>query len=349
MNTFYSFVVLMFLTAGVLALEPVNKDLSNEGRVLLNYLESIYGKKCLAGQNKFEHTKKAFEASGKWPALASVDLCGWSKVKWDNTYKRNLQNAIDRSKRWWLEDGGIVSLEWHWADPMGTGGDFKNTQPKGEDRPDVGRMVIPGTPEFNAAMEDMKKHADYLEQLRDANVPVLWRPLHEIEGGWFWWTDVETPENTAKLWLMMFDYFVKERKLNNLIWVYSAALKAGTRDKDVAAIEYRRRFYPGSEYVDIAGIDIYVNSWFGWVDYRQDAYQKAYDIMSAVAPGKMLALCECQGIPDPVIMQESGPRWLYCLPWYVGDKENWNPPEWVKKVYQHDFLLTRDELPDFKK
>ena len=44
-------------------------------------------------------------------------------------------------------------------------------------------------------------------------------------------------------------------------------------------------------------------------------------------------------------MQQEGPRWLYCLPWYVGD-EKWNPPAWVGKVYPHDVLITLDELPD---
>jgi len=54
-------------------------------------------------------------------------------------------------------------------------------------------------------MDDLRQHADYLGQFAKARVPVLWRPLHEIEGGWFWWSDTKTPENTAKLWRMMFD------------------------------------------------------------------------------------------------------------------------------------------------
>ncbi len=328
--------------------DPANPDLIPEARAVLKYLESIYGKKCLVGQNKFDHAEKAFQASGKYPALVSVDLSGWSKTRWDDVYKRNLQKAIDRAKSWWIEKRGLVSIEWHWANPMQTGGDFKHTQPKKEERPDVGKMVTPGTPEHAAAMAEMKKHADYLEQLLQARVPVLWRPLHEIEGGWFWWTDVQNPENTAKLWRMMFDYFVKERKLHHLIWVYSSALKAGDMQKDVVCIDYRRRFYPGDAYVDIAGIDIYVNSWFGWGDYRKEAYSKAWDIMHQLAPVKMHALCECQGIPDPEIMVKNGPRWLYCLAWYVGDKPEWNPPDWVKRIYPHEFLVTLDELPRLK-
>jgi len=53
----------------------------------------------------------------------------------------------------------------------------------------MAKFITPGTPEHTAAMTDLKRTADYLDQLNKAHVPVLWRPLHEIDGGWFWWTD----------------------------------------------------------------------------------------------------------------------------------------------------------------
>ena len=142
---------------------------------------------------------------------------------------------------------------------MTTAGTFEATRPKFAPI-DVGQIVTPGTKEHEAAMEDLRRHAGYLEQFQKARVPVLWRPLHEIEGGWFWWSDTKTSENTAKLWRMMYDYLVHHRKLHNLIWVYSAALKAGDHGKDVETIDYRKRFYPGEKYVDISGTDIYRNS-----------------------------------------------------------------------------------------
>ena len=327
--------------------EPVNPELIPEGRAILDYFESIYREKCLIGQNKYDHAEKAHEITGKYPALVSADLSGWSEQRWDERYRRTLQSAVDRAKDWYREKGGIVSFEWHWANPLSEAGTFQATRPKFMPI-DVGNVVTAGTDEHATAMEDMRKHADYLEQLRDARVPVLWRPLHEIEGGWFWWSDTETPENTAALWRMMFDYLVKERELDNLIWVYSSALKAGDHGKDVEAIEYRKRFYPGDAYVDIAGIDIYVNSWFGWPDFRESAYPKAWEIIDRIAPDKMHALCECQGIPNPDMMAEDGPVWLYALPWYVGDNQKWNPPDWVEQVYPHDILLTLDELPEWE-
>lgn len=326
------------------AAEPCDPDLIPEARAVLAYLESIYGKKTLVGQDKFGEAEEALAASGRSPAIVSVDLSGWHEERWSPQYRRTIQNAVDRSRAWWVERGGIVSFAWHWANPLGDEGTFRATRPKFLPI-DVGEVVTPGTEAHRRAMEDLRWHADYLEQLAVARVPVLWRPLHEIEGGWFWWSDAEHPEHTAELWRMVYRYLVEERGLHNLIWVYSSALKAGDRGKDVEAIDYRRRFYPGDEYVDIAGIDIYINSWFGWPDYRESAYRKAFDIIHRIAPTKMHALCECQGLPAPELLGEGGPRWLYCLPWYVGDKPTWNPPEWVEKVYPHGAYITLDELP----
>ena len=73
----------------------------------------------------------------------------------------------------------------------------------------------------------------------------------------------------------MYDHFTQVRKLNNLVWVYSAGV--GKQD-----VEYRKRFYPGAAYVDISGIDIY------GVDFKtaDPKYGDYYRAMSQVSPGK---------------------------------------------------------------
>ena len=252
---------------------------------------------------------------------------------------------MDQAKAW-AAKGGIVSIQFHWKHPLkedGTSwvGAHGNKPPSGPF--DMGKAITPGTAEHKAFMDDLDRHADYLKQLADARIPVLWRPFHEIDGGWFWWTDRENPEAVAATWRMTFDHLVKKRKLHNLIWVYNAALKTAQPGKDVELIDYRKRFYPGAAYVDIAGIDIYANSYFGWAAPQEDAYQKAFDIMTRVAPGKMLAMSECGAIPNPDMMAGNRPTWLYCLPWWADNKNN--PADWVKTTYGHDFVLTLDELP----
>lgn len=42
--------------------------------------------------------------------------------------------------------------------------------------------------------------------------------------------------------------------------------------------------------------------------------------------------------------------WLYFCPWYdwwILSEQN-NPPEWVKEMYQSDYCITLDELPDLR-
>jgi mannan endo-1,4-beta-mannosidase len=330
------------------AIEPVDRDLIPEGRAVLNYLESMYGQKTLAGISGTKNAEAVKQEAGKAPAIITIDLSGWNSPTWGKTYTPVVQGYIDSVKECW-DQGYIVSMQFHWKHPLkpdGTAwvGKHGKNPPSGPF--DMAAATRPDTPERKAFMDDLARHADYLQQLADARVPVLWRPFHEIDGGWFWWTDRERPEHTAEMWRVMFNYLVNERKLHNLIWVYSAALHPSGKGKEVTQIEYRKRFYPGDAYVDISGIDIYPNSYYGWGKPQEDTYQAAFDIMTEVTPGKMLALCEGEAIPNPARMATEGPKWLYCLSWWGPGQAH--PAEWIRKTYHHEFVITRDELPDWK-
>jgi mannan endo-1,4-beta-mannosidase len=339
-------VVCFMWPAWVDAIEPANPNLMPEARELLNYLASIEGKGTLAGISGWKNAEAVKGVCGKYPAVLALDLSGWNSPPWGKSYTKVVQNTIDRAKAWHRE-GGIVAMQLHWIHPSNPNGSAwrgKHGRKEASEPFDFAAALTPNTSTHQEVMRDLKGHADFLQQLADARVPVLWRPYHEIDGGWFWWTDAEHPENTAALWRMMFDYFVKERKLNNLVWIYNAGLKP-PKGRDVMQIEVRRRFYPGDAYVDISGIDIYPSSYYGWDDYREDSYGKAYDIMKKVSPNKILALAEGAGIPNPDLMKNQGPAWVYCLAWWgPGDK---HPEEWVKATFNHEFIITRDELPNF--
>jgi mannan endo-1,4-beta-mannosidase len=215
------------------AAEPVDPDLIPEARKVLEYLESVQGKKILTGISGSQDAQPeaVLHMTGREPAIAGGDVAGFHR-KWDQTYRQVMQGTVDRSIRWWREKGGIVALQYHWMKPGDPEGSAWVDRPRGSGRLDLAKAITPGTEEHRAVIEDLKVTADYLQQLADARVPVLWRPLHEIDGGWFWWTDPQTPENTAALWRLMFDYFVRERKLHNLIWVYNAAHVSHTRKPD---------------------------------------------------------------------------------------------------------------------
>jgi mannan endo-1,4-beta-mannosidase len=311
----FAFALWLAFSPACRSLEPVNPNLSPSAQRVLDYLESQYGRKMLSGYNVYVHTPDDYGQTGKHAAI-------WGR---DIQWLGEPDEIIEHAKK----TGMILTLHWHWFFNDDSAWTAKRNTPV-----DVGAMVTPGTVEHEQVRKELAAAADTLQVFEDAGIPVLWRPLHEIDGGWFWWTDKEQPENTAQLWRMMFDYFTRERGLNNLIWVYSA----GVGKKSV---EYRQRFYPGPEYVDISGIDIY------GVDYRRDTepYWDYYRTMEQVSPGKMLACGECDAIPDPDKF-ESGdlPRWLYALPWWGAPSPN-RSVEWARLTMRHDAVLTLDEIP----
>jgi mannan endo-1,4-beta-mannosidase len=328
--------------------EPADPALIPEARGVLDYLESLQGKKILTGISGCQDSqpRAVLHMTGREPAISGDDVSGFHR-KWDETYRKVLQGTVDGANRWWHQKGGIVTLHYHWMKPGNPEGSAWVSGGRGTGRLDIAKAVTPGTDEHRAVMEDLKVTADYLKQLSDARVPVLWRPLHEIDGSWFWWTDAEKPENTAALWRLMFDYFVNERELHNLIWVYNAAhvTHGWKRSNDTLEEEvaHRKRFYPGAEYVDIASIDTYANPKLGWGTSWEDARRPAYEMMQQVAPGKMLAIAEDSALLNPDIAQKDGPPWRYCLSWWSGGKSN--PVEWMRKTFNHEHMLTLDELP----
>jgi len=343
---------ILLAASNVAAIEPADRELIPEARRVLDYLASVYGKKTLSGMASYGGWRPVYEVCGRAPAIYSNDASGWNKPVWGNSYRGILQRSIDSTRRWWEDKGGIPAMQWHWSKPGDPNGSAWVAPPKGTGPVDIAKTVTPGTPEHQAAMDDLRRTADYLEQLAEARVPVLWRPLHEIDGGWFWWTDKEQPENTAALWRMMFDYFTKQRKLHNLIWVFNPGVHCGgykqglKKEKREPKLEdeiaFRKRYYPGPAFVDIAGIDIYPNQAEGYGAPMEDTYPKAFEIMKAVAPGKILALCETAALVNPDQLKRSGPPWLYCLPWFAFGA---NPADWMRRSFTHEHYLTADELP----
>jgi hypothetical protein len=114
-------------------------------------------------------------------------------------------------------------------------------------------------------------------------------------------------------------------------------------------VEYRRRFYPGDDYVDIASTSTYGNRNFypewGWGNGWDDTRPSAYELLKRIAPGPgengMLAVGESYGLVNPTIAQRDGPDWLWCLTWFP------TTVDWDRFTYNHDHYITLDKLPVF--
>ena len=141
-------------------------------------------------------------------------------------------------------NGGLVTVTWHAANPW-TGGSAWNRKATG-----LTDLIDPAKDIHSVWMRELNQVADALAQLRDAGVVVLWRPLHEMNGGWFWWGRRE-PAEFVCLWKHMFKHFSKSKHLDNLLWVYGAS----TTDQAPAVA-----YYPGYAYCDVVGLDHYAEA-----------------------------------------------------------------------------------------
>ena len=178
--------------------------------------------------------------------------------------------------------------------------------------------------------EDIDIIAKALKTLQKKKIPVLFRPLHEASGGWFWW-GASGAEPYKKLYIHLYDRLTNYHKLNNIIWVWNG---------DSA------EWYPGDEYVDIASTDIYAD------EHEYTTQINKFIAVGEAAGGKKpVALAENGVQIDPDMTERDNVYWLYFCTW-GGDyctTDMYTSDEMFDKVFNSEQVLTLDELPDWRK
>ncbi len=318
---------------------------------LFKYMVSIYGSKSFSStmasvnwnNKEAEYVNKI---TGKYPAINCYDFIhiAWSPANWINY--SDLTPIKD-----WADKGGIISLMWHFNVPASGNtltdlNSYTCTPEKTTFR--AANIFVEGSWENKFFYSQMDKVCDVLSKMQEAGYVALWRPFHEGAGNiytytngkaWFWW-GADGGEIYVKIWKAMFDYF-QLKGIHNLIWIWT------TQNSGDEA------FYPGDNYVDIVGRDIYG---FG-ID--KNIYE--YNTISLKYSNKMVALSECGNyIENGKVTSEMasissqwnrGSRWLYFMPWYDYDfnegKSSTNImcyDSFWKDAMQQDFVLTREDV-----
>jgi mannan endo-1,4-beta-mannosidase len=246
----------------------------------------------------------------KWPAMHCFDLMHlcYSPCDWINY-------GDISPVREWHQQGGAVTLMWHWQVPKQQGSTDYTSTANATDF-DPSNINITDSWEHKVFYADLYEASTVLKALQDAGIAVLWRPLHEAAGNvpnggeaWFWWG--KSGAGVFKqLWQRMFSYF-QEQGLHNLIWVWTSC------DDD-------KEWFPGDEYVDIIGTDIY-NKNILQVKERYEYLAKQY-------PSHMLALTECGQVPYLSIQWQEDCKWSWAMPWYGNDESGtpWVNDRWWK-------------------
>lgn len=312
---------------------PVDPRATPEARALLGMLIDRYGAGTLSGQYDAADGAYIRQSSGKTPAIFGADFMEYSPSRVEHGAKPGgTTESILKTVR---DSGQILTLSWHWNAPK----DLLDRMIVDKNGKSVDARWYKGfytnatTFDVQRALAD-RSGADYKLLLRDidaiaaqlktvarADVPVLWRPLHEAEGGWFWW-GAKGPEAFKQLWQVLFERIVHVHGLHNLLWVFTA----GTNPA----------WYPGDAVVDIVGIDSYPKDLSDPLASDWAALQRRFD------GKKLVAVTEFGGVPDIAKMRRYGDRWSYFVTW-SGRAKTARPAD-LSRLYNAPGVINLDGL-----
>lgn len=310
-----TFVSALLLSGAVQAqLYNPNASAAQNKATLQKFLGDVYGKKIISGQMNDKYLSYIVETTGgKSPAMMGYDFNGICPSQGGN---KDAEKAIN----WVKNKGGIAQFQWHWISPNADG-DFYSSNFK------LGAALNDTTStSYKNMIRDIDLVAGEMKKMKDAGVPILWRPLHEAEGKWFWW-GMSGGDACKKLYRLIYDRMVNKFKLDNLIWVWTSYGKT------------KENWYPGDDVVDMIVWDYpdYNLSSGSWAQYQQLFGGK----------GKLFGIGEDGKLTDPAVLATQG--WLYFMTWsyMVEDpsvKDGKNPKDWLKQVYNDSRVITLDDL-----
>lgn len=318
----------------------VNRNATANTKKLYSFLKDSYGKYVITGQqcdggingNEFKAIKNL---TGDYPALLGLDMMDYTPSR---TAFGASSSTVERAIEF-ADKGGIVTLCWHWNAPTeylystannsdGWWGGFYTKSSKF----DIAKVMNGQDAKGKKLLDrDIKEIAKQLKRLEKAGVPVIWRPLHEASGGWFWW-GAQGPDAYKKLWKYLYNELTNTYGCNNLIWVYNG------QSAD---------WYPGDEYVDIVGEDIYPGNHV--YDPQVSRFKQATNYGSKT---KITALTENGCIFDIDSAVSINALWCWFMTW-GGEftvngsnySEKYTEKSVIKKMYASKYSLTLGSLP----
>lgn len=328
-------------SAAVTETELSNKNASEKAKTIYKFISETCGKNIISGQyNTFStnaETDAIAEQTGKYPAIRFSDLMN---ITSDESYEQEFSLAEEYSKQ-----GGIIGYVWHWTDPNEHKSfyskDTKFDTKKAVTQEDIAKLSPEEikklyddkkiSKECFEIISDIDKASDALKKFKDEDIPVLWRPLHEASGGWFWWgTD---KDSYTWLWKLMYTRMTEYHKLDNLIWIWNG------ESPD---------WYVGNEYCDILSADIYNEGDFS-------VHINSLKSLHAISGYKPCILTECGVSPDVKKLVRDNALWGIVGQWggeflideYGKLTEKYTSNQQLSDYYNNNIVITRDELPKF--
>ncbi|ORX72598.1 hypothetical protein BCR32DRAFT_272233 [Anaeromyces robustus] len=305
----------------------VNKNATPSAKKLYQFLLDNYGKKIISGQaskagrfgdeNEGDEIDYIRKTTGKTPALWNTDFIFESKDVRDAFTN---SNYLEDGKKWWekYNGKGIMAIQWHW-NMKGNEKDTTYSFYSKETTFNIENGIIENTWEYNKIIADIDHIASLLKELQDINMPIIWRPLHENDGDWFWWGGKEHSKACAELWILLYKKLVYEHKINNLIWLWNGKLDENTP----------------IDYIDLIGIDIYSKT-------HGTQRNKYLEYLNYFNRTKMVVLSENDSIPNIDSCVEENVWWGFFMTWnmeYILTEE-YNDKQFLNSVFNSPYLFS---------
>ncbi|GGJ42276.1 glycosyl hydrolase [Deinococcus roseus] len=291
---------------------------------LLETLKTTRGVKVLSGQHNREPnsdptrwTRYVQSTTGKTPAVWGGDFLFSSS---DIAARPTL---IAEAKRQW-QAGSLVTLTWNVCPPTVT--EPCNWDSNGilADLTDAqwSQLITPGTGLYNAWLARLDRIVPSLQDLKNNNVPVLWRFGRDLNDGWSWWGGRPGANGSRKLYQITRDYLTGTKGLSNLIWVWNV------KDVNMGTVS---DYWPGEGYVDALGLNVWSKAAPSSTDYST---------LVSLSGGRPIALTEVTQVPSPALLAAQ-PRWSWFMVW-AESAQNSNTTAALNTTYSDAKVVSQD-------
>lgn len=282
--------------------KPIDRNATAETKALFQNLMKLAENHTLFGHQHATEYGRGWSGDedrsdvksvcGSHPAVIGVDISGFS-----GRPAEAIEKEKDRMKKTVMDQynrGGVTTISWHFLNPVSEGGFYWKD---GVSKPAV-KYLIPGGEAHNQYKEILKTIAGWANSLQGSDstlAPVIFRPYHEFDGGWFWWGKPHcTKDEFVTLWQFTVSYLRDSLGVHNFIYAFSPDNKFTSEN------EFLER-YPGNKWVDMVGMDNYGD--MGRDGYDLENAAKKLKIVSdfALKSGKLAAFTETglESVPNP--------------------------------------------------
>jgi len=269
----------VFLISVSSAQSLTDKDATPETNALYRNLKTIAAKGVMFGHQEdlaygvnwkdIPGKSDVKEVCGDYPAVH-----GWDVGK--ESLSENVDGVRFKNMQRWItevyERGGVNTVSWHVNNPV-----------SGKNAWDTAQAVIhilPGGKNHDQFVTQLDHLAAFFTDCTSGStkVPLIFRPFHEHNGNWFWWGKNHcTEEEYIQLWKFTVDYLKNRKGLHHLIYAFSPDRSRMNRNSLKQSFLYA---YPGDDYVDVIGLDDYMDVGVNW--NKRSNEQQAKDFIASL-------------------------------------------------------------------